>query len=160
MKKTSYFVLFITVTLLLSASLSFADCSFYHGKGYCTDYIKNKIGKKPGGDASSWPNNIGDKSNVKKGDAALFSNHVAYVEKVNTKKACDKKGKNCKEIADSVNISEWNYSKNNLTPSACEKKFGKGHTNCIDCIVTDKFGEKTYRNSVSLNSVKGFWRNK
>lgn len=113
------------------------DCSKYFGRGYCVDHIQNKVGRKPKGDAATWPATVKDNYQVKVGDTAIFRSaargvgHVAYVEKVNFQ--------NGKPY--SIDVSEMNY--------------GRGLDGCSR---TDKFGIVTYRKDVLISSVSGFWR--
>jgi len=123
---------------MATPSLAEDICSKYYGKGYCTDYIKKKVGTKQGGDAKDWSCNV-DKTDVKGGDVAIFKskNHVALVEEVTR----DKKGK-----PKNIRISEWNWGKINKKDK--EKKY---------CIVTESFGISNER-SVSASSGVCFWR--
>ncbi len=109
-------------------------CASYYGKGYCVDYIKQRLGTRPFGDPAKWRANVQTKD-VRVGDAALFSSptpwgHVAIVERVvyrhNT------------AIPISIDISEWNYG-----PSWTNKR----------CAVTNKFGTVNRRN-VSITSAE------
>jgi surface antigen len=112
-------------------------CAQYYGKGYCVDYIMQRFGHKPSGNASTWPANVSDKSNVRVGDVAIFRSaangvgHVAVVENIHLKNG----------TPDSIDVSEMNY--------------GSGLDNCSR---TNKFGVKTTRNNVAITSVSGFWR--
>lgn len=58
-------------------------CARYWGKGYSTDYIQQRVGRKPDGPAMTWPGNT-KASAVRVGDIALFRDerfgHAAYVE--------------------------------------------------------------------------------
>ena len=138
MKKYIVVILFVMSSILFSSiglSVYAQDCRQYYGKGYCTDYIKEKTGKQQSGDAKNWKGG-GKKDDVKKGDVAIFDfgswGHVAYVEKVNK----NKKGK-----PESVDISEKNWA----TPlDACAKG--------------PNFGRKTTRNCVALSKIDRFWR--
>lgn len=114
-----------------------ADCSKYLGRGYCTDYIQVITGSTQGGNAKDWVSNI-EKQDVAVGDVAIFTlgayGHVAFVESVRL----DDRG-----APQSVDLSEWNYSKEYVDP---------------DCVVTSSFGITTKRRNVSLNTISGFWR--
>jgi surface antigen len=112
-------------------------CAQYYGKGYCVDYIMQRFGHKPNGNASTWPANVSDKSNVRVGDVAIFRSaangvgHVAVVENIHLKNG----------TPDSIDVSEMNY--------------GSGLDNCSR---TNKFGIKTTRSNIPITSVSGFWR--
>lgn len=148
MRRTAY----LALTLLLSLSISglvsaecSKDCWQYCGpngdKGYCTDYIKSKGKRIPGGNANQWPSNVA-KSDVRQGDAAIFNSpapygHVAYVERVNYDRFR-------KPI--SIDVSEWNWGAKSPDP----KKQA--------CGVTQKYHIRTDRPNIPITSVSGFWR--
>jgi surface antigen len=137
MKKLGVVLISVLGGLLIvsvGASVYAQDCKQFYGKGYCTDYIKERTGKQQSGDAKDWKSNI-KKDDVKKGDVAIFDfgkwGHVAYVEKVNH----NKKGK-----PESVDISEKNWG-----------------SPLDDCARGPEFGKKTNRKDVSLSRVSRFW---
>ena len=114
------------------------DCRKYLGKGYCTDYIQQRLGRRPRGDAGTWTPNIDVKS-VQPGDVAIFSSprpygHAAIVERVIYERNTDKPYQ--------VEISEWNWGARMVDAA---------------CAVTDMFG-RTSRRTVRVTAVKGFWR--
>lgn len=114
------------------------NCQKYFGKGYCTDYVKQRLGRKPSGDARSWTPNINPKD-VRPGDAVIFSSpapygHVAVVEKVIYERNT--------ATPYQIEITEWNWS---------------GTYVDRPCAVTSMFGKVT-RRTVRVNTVKGYWR--
>lgn len=116
-------------------------CAKYYGKGYCVDYIQQRLGKRPRGNAGTWSPNI-DAKTVKAGDVAIFSSpapwgHVAIVERVIYERNTDKPYQ--------IDISEWNWGIASTKP---EERA---------CAVTQKFGKPTYR-TVRVTTVKGYWR--
>lgn len=137
-------VLMSAAACLLCSAISLQafgdDCSKYYGKGYCVDYIKQRTGKKPSGDAGSWTPNIDPKA-VRRGDVAIFSSpapwgHVAMVERVICEKSTTKPSE--------IEISEWNWG---------AKMVNRG------CAVTDMFGKTSARNrTVKVSAAKGYWR--
>lgn len=137
---SAVFVLILS-TFLFSDSYNEAycqDCSKYLGKGYCVDYIKQRVGRRPGGNAGTWKPNIEAKK-VQSGDVAIFSSpspygHVAIVERVIYERNTDKPYQ--------IDISEWNWGATMVDRS---------------CAVTNMFG-KTGRRTVRVNTVKGYWR--
>jgi len=142
MKKLALLSLICLLLLSISVSVSSQkqkkdDCSQYFGRGYCVDHIQNKVGRRPRGNASTWPANVKDNYQVQVGDTAIFRSaaagvgHVAYVERVNSK--------NGRPF--SIDVSEMNW--------------GRG----LDaCSRTDKFGVVASRNNIPISSVSGFWR--
>lgn len=129
-------------TLMFFAEESQAQdkCAKYYGKGYCVDYIKERLGKRPSGNAGTWKPNIAIKD-VKPGDVAIFSSpgvgHVAIVERV---------------------IYERNTA-NPFEVEISEKNWGSASSNKDerDCYVTKNFNIVT-RRTVRVSTVKGFWR--
>lgn len=128
----------IYLVILFNFDANAGDCDKYIGKGYCVDYIKNKIGEKQSGNASQWKGNIQNIKEVKKGDVVIFPNlagglgHVAYVESVN---------KNNNNIL-SINISEKNYGVTMVNKS---------------CGVTNMFNKIGYR-TIKIEDVGRVWR--
>ena len=108
------------------------NCSNYLGKGYCTDYIRTKLGNKtPSGDAKNFPTNT--KTPTAKSVAVFNWNtygHVAWVESVDTKNK-------------TFIVSHWNYS--SIDVNKC-------------CAVTSNFG-KVIRTSFKFNTsgLTGFY---
>lgn len=136
MKKALWLVLMVLGISCVPVAAQ--DCSKYMGKGYCVDYIKERLGSRPRGNAGTWNGNINPRD-VRPGDAAIFSSprpwgHVAIVERViyehNTATPYQ------------IEISEWNWG---------PKMVDAG------CAVTNKFGQLT-RRTVRVNTVKGYWR--
>jgi len=126
---------------LANSSPAQDPCARYYGKGYCTDYIQQRVGRKPRGNAGTWSSNI-DPKTVRPGDVAIFSSpapwgHVAIVERVIYERNTDRPYQ--------IDISEWNWG------SASSKPEERA------CAVTQKFGKPTYR-TVRVTTVKGYWR--
>jgi surface antigen len=114
-------------------------CAKYYGHGYCTDYIQQRVGRKPPGDAGTWPGNVA-LSQIHHGDVAIFSlplaGHVAYVEEV----ARDKAGH-----VISVRVSEKNWGR------------VKADNESRQCVITENFNTVTSR-TVPLNHIARVWR--
>lgn len=118
-------------------------CSRFYGNGYCTDYVKNRLGTKPSGNAGSWNPNVNPR-NVRPGDVVIFTKpgrtgHVAIIERViyehNTATPYE------------LDISEWNWG--GTSSNALEKQ----------CVVTQKFGKRGTRTiRVNRPDIKGYWR--
>ena len=112
------------------------DCSKYYGKGYCVDYIQQRVGRRPRGDAAKWPANIKN-DDVRAGDVAIFRSmgggygHVAYVERVNLDR---------NRRPTSINVTEMN---------------ARGPLD--KCARGPEFGKATPGN-YSISKVSGFWR--
>jgi surface antigen len=121
------------------------DCSPYFGKGYCTDYVKQKLGALglplPGGNAVAFPVTHPATSLPPPNVPAYVvftkpgaTGHVAWIESV---------------TADSIVVSEWNWDTARPDP--------------IDqyCTVTKSFGIPTRRtiptSEFESRGVKGFW---
>lgn len=115
-------------------------CSKYLGRGYCTDYIQQRLGRKPSGDAGTWPGNTSVAS-IRQGDVAIFNvgsyGHVAYVEQV----IADKSGK-----PTHIRVSEMNWAP--VLPGAENQK----------CAITSNFGKVTTRPAVPIAAVARVWR--
>jgi surface antigen len=140
MKKIPHiiFALVLGANFLTVASFAQNKCAKYFGKGYCVDYIKNRVGKKQSGDAATWSGNIDPKS-VQPGDVAIFNSpapygHVAVVERVIYERNTDRPYQ--------VEISEWNWGAQWVDK---------------DCAVTNMFAKQS-RRMVRVNIVKAFWR--
>ncbi len=130
------------VTLLFAFVTNGQDCRKYFGKGYCTDYIKQRTGKKQSGDAGTWSGNIRNIKEIRPGDVAIFSSpapwgHVAVIERVIYERNTDKPYE--------IEISEMNWGR--LSSNAEERK----------CAVTQKFNQVS-RRTVRVTTVKAFWR--
>lgn len=117
-------------------------CAPYYGKGYCTDYITQRMGNnRPKGDPRTWPVNR-DVLKIREGTAVVFAGltsagHVAYVEQVN---------KNANGIPVTLEISEMNYAR------------GAKAGTPASCLVTPKFGVVGRRIiNISGSGISGFW---
>lgn len=118
-------------------------CQPYYGRGYCTDYITQRMGSHPRGVGPSvWPANRNVRQ-AQAGVALIFGNlappagHVAYVERVVRQSNGDPV---------SFEISEMNY--------------GGGAKSGVprECWVSNNFGVVTRRTiSVNDSSITGFW---
>lgn len=133
-------ILFLSIVYFIPAAANAQQnpCAKYFGKGYCTDYIERRTGKRQRGNAGTWSSNI-QKKDVRAGDVAIFTSpgvgHVAVVEKVIYEHGTDRPYQ--------VEISEWNW----------------GTMKDPACSVTDHFGRTRSRNRVVLvSSVARFWR--
>lgn len=115
-------------------------CAKYYGKGYCTDYIKERTGKKQSGNAGTWRGNIQVKE-IRSGDVAIFGSpgvgHVAVIERVIYERNTDKPYE--------IEISEKNWG------GASSNKEER------DCYVTKMFNQ-IGRRTVRVSNVKAFWR--
>ena len=123
-----------------ASAQSFAEkCkSWIDKKGYSTDYIETKIGKRQPGLAPQWKGNV-EPAEVQVGDVVFgyvsnsaTAQRVALVDEVEQKDG--------KAIA--VIYSEWNQ--------------GKRYTDA-DCFVTDKFGLPT-SGRLPVNAILRVWR--
>lgn len=113
------------------------SCSAYLGKGYCTDYVYQRIGKRQRGDANQWSGNV-SVTEGRAGDVGVQLigkfGHVFVIE-----------GPSYKPYTSILNgyvISEMN--------------FGPKWVNQA-CGVTNLFGVKTTR-IIPLNQVARIWR--
>ena len=111
------------------------NCSNYLGQGYCTDYIRTKLGNKTSrGDAQNFPTNT---KTPTANSVAVFKwrtyGHVAWVESVDNNKK-------------TFTVSHWNYG----------KSVGKEPQDC--CSVTKNFGKVT-KDTFSFNQdgLVGFY---
>jgi hypothetical protein len=120
-------------------------CQPYYGKGYCTDHIQNKIGRRPhvGSGPSSWPSTR-DFNAIRPGIAVIFGNvappfgHVSFLENIEY----DQQGRPAW-----LNISEMNYARGY-----------KEAPHARECAVTNGFGEINYRRvSINDRNITGFW---
>ena len=115
------------------------DCqSWIDRKGYSTEYIEQKTGKRQPGLAGSWRGNVPVKE-VQPGDVALQrlhapgAMHAALVEEVRR----DGAG----AIA-AVRVSEWNWGK--VTDARC--------------LITENFGQLSPSRWIALNDIALVWR--
>ena len=116
------------------------DCSQWtEKKGFSTDYIKLKTGKRQRGMADNWRGNVEPKD-VQVGDVAMSyikdkgrRMRVAYVEEVR---------RNADGSAGAVTVSEWNVGK------------------YIDeaCLVTDHFGRDSGQRTIAVDALVRVWR--
>jgi len=107
----------VSASILPQSASARCNCTSYLGKGYCTDYIRTKLGNKtPKGNAKNFPTNTKEPT---PNSVAVFKwktyGHVAWVESV------DKKNK-------TFTVSHWNYS--SVDVNSC-------------CAVTSNFGKRT-----------------
>ena len=127
-------VILAPLVALIPKSAMSADCRAWFGKGYCTDYVKQKTGRSQRGDAKAWKGNT-KRHEVKAGDVAIFDfgkwGHVAYIEKV---------AKDKREKPTSLTVSEMNWG-----------------SPLDDCAKSPMFG-KVGRRTVSLDKVDRIWR--
>ena len=115
------------------------DCQrWIEQKGYSTDYIEQKLGKRQPGLAGSWRGNV-TLAEVAPGDVALirFSTpgalHAALVERVRRNDAGQ-------PVA--LQVSEWNWGK------IVEPR----------CLVTENFGRLAPTRWAAVDSVAHVWR--
>ena len=114
------------------------DCrEWIDKKGYSTDYIEQKTGKRQPGMASAWRGNV-PTGDVQAGDVALIrirgtdAQHAAFVEEV----------RKSDHGAVSLRLSEWNWG-----PATDQR-----------CLVTDNFGKSAPGRWVTLDAVAQVWR--
>lgn len=123
--RRAFFAVILGVPLMAKHAMAQDACAQYYGRGYCTDYVNQRTGRRQRGDAGTWPSNMpGDAAAP--GDVAIFRriNHVAYVERVVER---DAQGRSRRVL-----ISEMNYGRRNPnTPPSC--------------YVTTNFGVRTER---------------
>jgi hypothetical protein len=115
------------------------DCqSWIERRGYSTDYIEAKTGRRQPGLASSWRGNIQPRD-VRPGDVVLLrlrapgAMHAAYVEEV--RKSAD-------GALDGIRVSEWNW----------------GRMSDARCLVTENFGRLAPPRWIELSAVAHVWR--
>ena len=116
------------------------DCSqWVEKKGYSTDYIKLRTGKRQRGMAEGWRGNIAAKD-VQAGDVVMTyipdkgrRMRVSYVEEVRA---------NADGSAGAAIITEWNEGRYVDEP----------------CFVTDHFGRDSGRRSIPIDTVVRAWR--
>lgn len=134
MKRALTVIVGIAVLALASDAAAQDVCTKYYGKGYCTDYVEQRVGKRQRGDAGKWSCNVA-MVDVRVGDVAVFkgNNHVAVVEQVDW-------------TTRRVRVSEWNFGR--VDRSDPEK---------VSCTITDKFGVRTER-TIKIASASCYWR--
>jgi hypothetical protein len=115
------------------------DCQkWIERKGYSTDYIEQKTGKRQPGLAGSWRGNI-PVQNVQPGDVVLVrlrapgAMHAALVEEVR---------KNADGAVSGIRLSEWNG----------------GQMTDQRCLVTENFGRLSPGRWIDLDAVAQVWR--
>jgi hypothetical protein len=115
------------------------DCRAYiDRKGYSSDYIEQKVGKRQRGLPSRWRGNV-PVAQVQAGDVVLIAlrqpgaQHAAYVEEVR---------KDADGSVQSLRLSEWNWGR------------------MVDqrCFVTENFGRLAPERWIPLSAVAGVWR--
>jgi hypothetical protein len=116
-----------------------AECKHWiDKKGYSTDYIEQKAGKRQPGLASAWRGNVAVQE-VQPGDVVLVAlrrpgaQHAAFVEEV--RKGAD-------GAARAVRVSEWNW----------------GRTTDERCLITETFGRLAPPRWIDLAGVAQVWR--
>ena len=135
-------ILLSVISLIMTTIVHGQDCKKYFGKGYCVDYIKQRVGKKQSGNAGNWRGNINNIKEIRPGDVAIFSSpapygHVAVIERVIYERNTDKPYQ--------IEISEMNWGR---TSANTEEK---------NCAVTQMFNQVS-RRTVRVTTVKAFWR--
>jgi hypothetical protein len=107
-------------------------------KGYSTDYIEQKTGKRQEGLASEWRGNVASQ-NIQAGDVVLIrppvrdAMHAAFAEEIR---------RNAEGTASSIRISEWNW----------------GRMTDQRCLITENFGKLSPSRWISLDAVAQVWR--
>jgi len=115
-----------------------APCLSYYGRGYCTDYIQRRTGRRQSGDAGRWQGNF-PVTQGRGGDVAIFTypapfGHVAYIVR-------PVYAHNTANLI-AYDIEEWNYG-----PQWVNRT----------CGVTNKFGVVTSRR-IAVSAVSRIWR--
>lgn len=115
------------------------DCQqWIDRKGYSTDYIEQKIGKRQPGLAGAWRGNV-SVEDVQTGDVALLrlkqpgAQHAAFVEEI-------RRGPDGTVRA--LRLSEWNWG-----PLTFER-----------CLITKTFGQLAPERWIELTAVAQVWR--
>lgn len=115
------------------------DCQkWIDKKGYSTDYIEQKTGKRQSGLASSWRGNVRVQG-VQPGDVVLVrlrvpgAMHAAFVEEVR---------RNAAGAVSTIRLSEWNW----------------GRMINQRCLVTETFGQLSSGRWINLDDVAQVWR--
>src|ERR1043166_6770161 len=130
-------IVFLCASLVLAQSPSFTRAcqKWIDQKGYSTDYIEQKTGKRQPGLASERRGNL-PVENVQRGDVGLIklpreAMHAALVEEV----------RSASDTPSSVRVSEWNW----------------GRMTDQRCLITENFA-KTGERWLNLDSVALVWR--
>ena len=115
------------------------DCQpWIEKKGYSTDYIEQKTGKRQPGLAGSWRGNVALQE-VEPGDVVLISlkapgaMHAALVERIE---------RNADKSVLRVQVSEWNW----------------GRTTEARCLVTENFGRAGAPRLIEASAIAQVWR--
>jgi len=126
-------------SLLHAQSANFLkDCQqWIEKKGYSSDYIEQKVGKRQRGLPGSWRGNVAVRE-VQTGDVALIAlpagaQHAAFVEEVRH---------NADGAVNSIRLSEWNW----------------GPTTNARCLVTENFGKLAPERWIETGSIASIWR--
>jgi hypothetical protein len=154
-------IIIVTTAIVTTMSSNcYADCScddWVIRSGYCVDYIKSRIQTFQIPKDTTEIANLKNKEigKVAEGDVAMFyvSNywHVAYVEIVHL----DKHGN-----AAEVDVSEMNYGGQMSFHDYKSKWSPKNKSEwerALCCGVTNKYGQKSSRKNIPLNSIKQIW---
>jgi hypothetical protein len=136
----SWVIGFLWTAAVYAQSASFVrDCKeWIDKKGYSTDYIEHKIGKRQRGLAGSWRGNVLVRE-VQAGDVVLIAlstpgaQHVAFAEEVR---------RNTDGTVSAIRLSEWNW----------------GRTTNGRCLVTENFGRLAPERWIDLGNVAQVWR--
>ena len=115
------------------------DCqNWIDKKGYSTDYIEQKTGKRQPGLAGAWRGNI-PVQDVQPGDVVLLplrvpgAMHAALVEEVR---------RNPGKAVSGIRVSEWNW----------------GQVTDRRCLITENFGRLAPPRWIDPNAVAHVWR--
>jgi len=115
------------------------DCQqWIDKKGYSSDYIEQKLGKRQWGLPGSWRGNVAVRD-VQAGDVVLIAltaagaQHAAYVEEVR---------RNPDGAVNGIRISEWNW----------------GPMTNARCLITENFGKLAPERWIDAGSVAAVWR--
>lgn len=135
----------LDLSLLWSATVHAQLASFIRDcqqwidmKGYSTDYIEQKTGKRQPALAGSWRGNV-PVLEVQSGDVVLIAlrtpgaQHVAFVEEVR---------RNADGTVNAIRLTEWNW----------------GRTTDKRCLVTENFGRLAPGRWVEFGVVAQVWR--
>ena len=133
-------ILLVSPAAARAQSASFlADCKRYiDQKGYSTDYIEEKTGKRQPGLAAAWRGNVAVRE-VQPGDVVLIrlrvpgAMHAALAEEIARKSD---------GTVERIRVSEWNW----------------GRTTDARCLVTENFGRLAPERWVDPDAVAYVWR--
>ncbi len=133
-------IVFLCASLVLAQSPSFTRAcqKWIDQKGYSTDYIEQKTGKRQPGLASEWRGNVAAQD-AQPGDVLLIrisadgAQHAALVEQVR---------KNSDGTVNQMRVSEWNW----------------GEMTDQRCFITENFGKLAPARWVNAASVAYVWR--